>query len=286
MKRTILIAGATGFIGSHLVERLLDDNHSLIILKRSFDQIDRIKKFSEKLKFYDTDKIGLDEIFKENKIDLVINLVTNFGRGQDSMPSSIVDTNLTYGLRLVEAAIKGKAGYFLSVDSSLDPKVNLYAYTKKIFKSILKDFMKGQIKILNLQLEYVYGENDDLSKFIPMAISKLEQGLDLEMSGGEQNLDFVYVRDCVDGFAYLINNLSENQPDFSEYEIGSGETIMLKDFIEKIKNKLNSNSKITLGAVPYRQNEQMYSRADIKTLGGWRPKFTMDQALNNVLKLK
>mgnify|MGYP001610403374 CR=1 FL=1 len=284
MTKKILIAGATGFIGSRLVHELLANKFEVVILKRSIEDTTRIKKDLKKLKFFDTDKTDFTTIFNEQKIDFVINLVTNFGRGEANQPSQIAETNIIYGLKLIEASVEGGAECFFNVDSALNPDVNLYSYTKRVFRDIIKKHFKRRIKIFNCRLEHVYGENDDLFKFIPMAVSKLKKNEDLDMTDGKQKLDLIYVGDCVSAFIFLINNADKYKSSFSKFEIGTGKTISLGRFIKKIKEKLNSKSKINFGSVKYRSDEQMYSRADIKTVAGWRPKYDFERGILQLIK--
>jgi len=282
--KTILMAGATGFIGSHLIGEFLENNFGVVILKRSFDNTVRIKDYLSDIKTYDTDKTDLAAVFSEQKIDIVINLVTNFGRGAANKPSEITEANILYGLKLIEAATAGGAQCFFNVDSALKPEVNLYAYTKRAFREIIGKYFSDQIKIMNLKLEQVYGENDDLFKFIPMTVSKFKKNEPLDMTAGEQKLDLVYINDCVSAFVFLVQNADKYAGKFNSFEIGSGKTILLKEFIQKIKEKLGSKSAINFGAIKYRPDEQMYSKANLSSIEGWQPKYGFDQGIDQLIK--
>ena len=96
---TILLTGATGFLGSHILHRLLQTNHKVVILKRSFSNTWRINSVLSKVKFYDLDKTSIETAFKEQKIDIVIHTATNYGRSNQPV-SDIVDTNLMFSLKL------------------------------------------------------------------------------------------------------------------------------------------------------------------------------------------
>lgn len=284
MIKTVLISGVTGFIGSHLLESLLSEKKfKIVILKRSFSNKKRINRFLRKVKVYNIDKCGIDLPFRENKIDLVINLVTNYGRGNGVKPSDIFETNVIFSLKLIEEAVNAKVKYFFNTDSALAPEINLYAYSKKVFKYLIQNYFADKINIFNLRLEYVYGENDDLSKFIPMAVAKLKNNEELNMTKGEQKLDFIYVKDCVEAITYLIKNSDSYKNNFEEFQIGTGQTKTLKEFIQIIKRELKSKSIINYGAIPYRAYEQMYSKADISKLGGWQPKYRLKDSIRSLL---
>lgn len=279
-----MLAGATGFIGSHLVAAMLEKDFNIVVLKRSTDSFGKIDQYKERIKFYNADTQGFNQPFVDNKVDFVINLVTNFGRSKDNNPSDIADANIVYGLKLAESSIAAGVKYFFNVDSALDPKVNLYAYTKRVFREILEKYLSDKIVIMNLKLEHVYGENDALFKFIPMVVDKMKKNETVEMSRGEQQLDFVYIKDCVDAFIYLIENADKYQKQFNFFEIGSGETVPLKFFVEEIKRKTKSKSEIIFGAVAYRPDEQMYSKADLSKIRGWKPKYSLDFGIDQIIK--
>jgi nucleoside-diphosphate-sugar epimerase len=73
----VLLTGATGFLGSHLVRALLAEKYELIILKRSFSDISRIEGVINEADVYDIDRCPLEQQFKEHKkIDFVIHTAT------------------------------------------------------------------------------------------------------------------------------------------------------------------------------------------------------------------
>jgi len=78
--KTILLTGPTGFLGSHLLQALLNEGYKVIILKRSFSDTWRINHLLDNLKSYDINKTPLEKPFEENKIDIIIHTATNYGR--------------------------------------------------------------------------------------------------------------------------------------------------------------------------------------------------------------
>jgi nucleoside-diphosphate-sugar epimerase len=283
MVKRVLVIGAAGFIGSNLTKKLVKNDYEVVVLKRSTDNLDRLTEVKEKLRFYDSDKDQLDQAFTENKIDLVINLATNFGRSKDAKTSDLVSTNILFAIQVAEVAVRNKVEYLFNTDSSLDPAVNLYAYTKKVAKQLLKDYFANSIKIFNLRLEYVYGPHDDLNKMIPMAVDKLKNNLPLELTPAEQDLDFLNIEDCTDAFLYVISHQADFANDFIDLQIGSGQTTKIKDLILMIKAVAGSESKIQFGAVSYREHEQMYSKADLTTMKGWQPKVSVEQGIKDLI---
>ena len=80
----ILVTGATGFIGGHLVERLVYDGYDVIILKRSSSDVRRITNILDKVKSYDLDKSDLETIIEKERVNLIVHTATCYGRrGED-----------------------------------------------------------------------------------------------------------------------------------------------------------------------------------------------------------
>lgn len=103
--RTILISGATGFLGSNLMKRLIAEGYEVIILKRSFSDTKRINDYFGKIKYYDIDRVGLENCFLENKIDVFIHCATDYGR-KNVDPLHIIEANLITPLKLLEIGLK------------------------------------------------------------------------------------------------------------------------------------------------------------------------------------
>jgi nucleoside-diphosphate-sugar epimerase len=286
MIKTILITGATGFLGSHLVKALFDSGYDIVVLKRSFSNIWRIKDVLNELIFYDIDKTALEVPFKENKIDCVIHTATLYGR-QGEKASEIAEANLIFPLKLLEIAVSFNTDTFFNTDTILYKSLNYYSLSKRQFVEWLKPF-HDQIKIFNLKLEHMYGEGDDFSKFIPFVIRELLlKAKEIRLTKGEQKRDFIYVEDVVNAFVNIISQSDKFSKGFYEYQIGSGIASSIKDIVVLLKSLTqNEETYLNFGALPYRENEIMESRANIVKIKkdiGWEPKIPLKDGLKRTV---
>jgi CDP-paratose synthetase len=270
----VLVTGATGFLGSHVVEGLLDHNHEVIVVKRSFSNTQRIDHLLSKIVTYNLDECDVEMVCLEHSdIDAVIHTATNYGRNNDKV-ADIFEANTYFPLRLLEQAIQSNVKMFINTDTILEKFLNAYSLSKKQFAEWGKQLTAhSNTRFINILLEHMYGPGDDASKFSTYVLKNFMNNTpELKFTAGEQKRDFIYIDDVVSAYL-LITEKAESIPEsYAEYELGSGEAISIRDFVETVHRITESNTKLLFGAIPYRNNEVMDSRAHVEALHqlGWR----------------
>ncbi len=285
----ILLTGSTGFLGSYLLKSFVKSGYEVIALKRSTSNTYRINDYLKKVTLYNIDKVNLEDIFKKHKINIVINTVTNYGR-IDNKISSILDTNLIFGLKLLEESVNSNAKAFINTDTLLERNINAYALSKAQLVDWMKFLSNKQTKMINIKIEHMYGALDDENKFIYWLINKLKQNVEkIDLTSGVQKRDFIYIDDIVNAYEIIIQNINTFS-NYEEFELGSGNSIEVKNFVEKIYqeilNKQTLSTKLNFGAVSYRDNENMNIQANIEKLTNlaWKPKVSIEDGIKKILE--
>ena len=285
----ILLTGSTGFLGSYLLKSFVKSGYEVIALKRSTSNTYRINDYLKKVTLYNIDKVNLEDIFKKHKINIVINTVTNYGR-IDNKISSILDTNLIFGLKLLEESVNSNAKAFINTDTLLERNINAYALSKAQLVDWIKFLSNKQTKMINIKIEHMYGALDDENKFIYWLINKLKQNVEkIDLTSGVQKRDFIYIDDIVSAYEIIIQNINTFS-NYEEFELGSGNSIEVKNFVEKIyqeiSNKQTLSTKLNFGAVSYRDNENMNIQANIEKLTNlaWKPKVSIEDGIKKILE--
>lgn len=285
----ILLTGSTGFLGSYLLKSFVKSGYEVIALKRSTSNTYRINDYLKKVTLYNIDKVNLEDIFKKHKINIVINTVTNYGR-IDNKISSILDTNLIFGLKLLEESVNSNAKAFINTDTLLERNINAYALSKAQLVDWMKFLSNKQTKMINIKIEHMYGALDDENKFIYWLINKLKQNVEkIDLTSGVQKRDFIYIDDIVNAYEIIIQNINTFS-NYEEFELGSGNSIEVKNFVEKIyqeiSNKQTLSTKLNFGAVSYRDNENMNIQANIEKLTNlaWKPKVSIEDGIKKILE--
>lgn len=288
MSKRILLTGATGYLGSHLARALLEAGHSIVALKRQTSSLRRLAPILPRITLLDVDGLDLRALFKEHgKIDAVIHTATSYGRNGESA-SQIADANLNFPLKLMDAAITAQIPVFLNTDTALDKFLNAYSLSKTQFAEWGQHFARQKkIRFLNLRLEHFYGAGDDDTKFTTHVIKSCLMNVpELKLTLGEQRRDFVYIDDVVAAYLLLLER-QESLPDwFVEFDVGSGEAVTIREFVEMVHRLTKSSTHLNFGAHPYRQGEVMLSQADTESLRmlGWRCGHTLEQGLKLAIK--
>lgn len=275
-KKAILVTGATGFLGGHIVEALVSEGFSVVALKRSSSSCWRINDLVEKIKIYNIDITPIEKVFSENYIYGVIHTACNYGRDSSSL-DEIINTNVNFGVKILTLAKESKVKVFINSDSMLSRNTSAYALSKRHFAEWLRT-MSGSIKVINLRIEHMFGLNDDVTKLVPWVISQLGQrSRSIALTSGLQKRDFIFVTDVVSAVMLLLHT-HFSLTGFEEYEVGTGSSVPLRSFLNLTRDVYrevhgDTDTEFAFGAIPDRPGESVSVQVDIGKLTalGWSP---------------
>lgn len=278
----ILITGVSGYLGSQLANALMQE-HDVIGTVRSGSICDRVSDIT-KINFINaSDSNWLDKVISFSP-DIIINTAALYGR-KGELLSELVDANIQFPLRILEALVSTGKGLFLQCGTSLPANVSQYALTKNQFSVLAKKYCsKSRSKFIDLKLEHFFGPFDDPTKFTTYVINSCRDHSDLRLTDGLQRRDFIYINDLVNAFKTLILK-SENLRPGEDISIGSGYAVTIKEFVETIAKITNYQGNLLFGAIPTRENELMYSCASLERMQelGWLHQYSLNSAIRDTL---
>ena len=261
-KNLILLTGATGFLGSHILDKLVKNGYNVAILKRSWSDTWRINHLLSQIKVFNLDLTSLEEIFQSIRPEYIVHLATLYSKFDSDVDlDSMHKANVLFPVELLEVGIKyGLKGFintgtFFEYDCSQQPvnedspisSFNLYAQTKLDFELILKPYA-GQININTFRIFSPYGERDN-NKLIPMLIQKALSKQEIQLSDGMQKLDFIYAVDVSNAYmkALKVMLLKEELGSYNIYNLGSGIPTSVREVVSVIEQNLGEHLNVVWG---------------------------------------
>ena len=266
----ILITGAAGFIGFHLSNLFLNQNHKIIGvdnlcksygIKYKKERLSILKK-KKNFKFYKIDIKNINKI-KEKKIDYVIHLAAQAGvRLSQENPELFINDNILGTLKIFEFAKKNKiTKIFYASSSSVYGNSNIFPSDEKI--NINKPLsIYGITKSTNEDLAYYYNFVDGISSigfrfftvYGPYGRPDMSIGIFFKaflkkqkiylFNKGNNYRDFTYVDDIVNQIYACFLKTKNKKKFFKIFNIGGESTILMKNLVKLIKKITNKNTKI------------------------------------------
>ena len=192
-----LLTGGTGFLGSHLLRRLLTEEARVVLLKRSFSSDLRIRTIPGRFETWNLDVADVEEVFQRFDVRRVIHCATNYGLN-DATPWKTIEANLILPLKLIHLAKMAGASTFVNTDTILNKRISHYSVSKNQFIDWMQNYA-GDLACINIALEHFYGPDDDPSKFVThVLLALLEKIPRLALTPGEQCRDFIYIDDVIE----------------------------------------------------------------------------------------
>jgi len=302
----LLLTGATGFLGSHLLEALVEKGHRVIILKRSFSNTWRINHIltahDSQITSHNIDLVPIEEAFKQHPPDMVIHLATCYRKfhSQEDV-EELMRTNVEFPSLILELCRKYGVKYFINtgtffeydlVHSQISEKdpfrpYNLYAATKIAFENILKFYVvEYGIKAVTLKLFAPYGYRENETKLIPFLIKSILEGKDVSISKGKQRWDFTYCKDIVRAYINSMSYVQKMGTQYESFNIGKGIPNSLEEVAELLLTIAGSRTKILLEK-PYNEKEIFWACADpAKAMNklGWLPEYDLKRGLTETFE--
>lgn len=290
--KKIFVTGATGFIGQHLVRRLISEGYLVGALVRpASPSIKSCSKagilcFPGDIRNYQDIKTALSAF----EPDAIIHLVTYYAVMHRADEIGVMtDTNVKGTINLLEAA-KETGGVKLFVNTSscavyeerkqllkeTDPikPQNIYALTKIQTEEACSFYADTfGLPCVTLRIFPPYGPGDHERRLIPYVIDCILKNTPPNLTTGKQEWDFVYVDDIVNAYLAVLRSypFKDNNPVFN---IGTGKPVSVRSVVEKIRENIDSDINLPWGSVEHRTNEVWYNSADItkaRTELHWAP---------------
>ena len=213
----ILITGATGFIGNHLIKHLTDKGYEITAIIRKSTNTAPLVELGVTHIEYNDEIATLTNNIIAGKFDGVIHLASLFlAQHKSEDIQDLIGSNILFGTVLLEASVRANIPWFINTGSiwqhfehqEYNP-VNLYAATKQAFEDIIKHYAEtSHMKFATIQLGDTFGPHDTRQKVFNIWNKTIASKEYVDMSAGEQIIDMNYIGNIIDGYQCLIDAIS------------------------------------------------------------------------------
>ncbi|SMD34354.1 Nucleoside-diphosphate-sugar epimerase [Reichenbachiella faecimaris] len=289
----ILVSGYTGFVGSHLVRVLVERKNDVHVIVRPESSLSD-ESWLEKISVYEynQDIYDLADYMRNNSVEVVIHLASLFiAEHKTEDINKLIDSNIRFGTHILEAMKLADVSKIINTGTSWQHYNNLpynpvclYAATKEAFETLVEYYHQAKsISVITLKLFDTYGENDQRPKLINLLNKFSREGVELEMSAGEQLIDLVYIHDVIEAYQLATNRiLDETKPINESFAVSSGTQISLRELVAQFEEITGKRLNIQWGKRSYREREVMIPWLNYETLPGWQPKVSLKDGLKRI----
>src|SRR5437867_8751 len=265
----ILVTGGAGFIGSHLVEKLLAAGHEVVILDDFNDFYDpqikhaNITGFAKDITVCHVDLrdgAAVRNLFHRENVDAIAHLAARAGvRPSIQHPQLYYDTNVSGTLHLLDAArVTGVERFIFASSSSvygasktipfseeeqLTQTLSPYGATKIAGEFLCATYSHlYQMRVVALRYFTVYGPRQRPDLAIHQFTRRIYAGQPIDQFGdGSTQRDYTYIDDIIHGTMAALNY---DGPLYDVFNLGESQTIQLKDLVLAIENAVGKKAKI------------------------------------------
>ncbi len=274
-----LVTGATGFIGSHLVQRLIQRGDRVSVFMRFNSDRSALKDVLEKLDIHEVDLRTAGVVSQAiDKIDpSIVFHCAAAGVSDPFLPPDEAIRSNVYGTINLLRAIKGRARTIVLRTPGEIDALNVYAAAKSAAWQFCKMYRRTQgWPIVGAMLYQVYGPRQDRKNVVPSAIEAALADRDFPMTSGRSRRDWIYVDDVIDAL------LKIDRFDFDSIDLGTGYSTSVREIVQKVYELTGSKGKPIVGALPDRPGEVEEQRADSQATASilnWHATTSIDDGL-------
>ena len=297
----VLVTGGAGFIGSHLVDRLIQEGHEVVVVdnlstgkRRNLNRAARFFKL-------DIQSWRLERVFRNERPNLVMHLAAQMDvRKSVEDPTfdaqvnvlgtlNVLQQSIKHGVRKVVfsssgGAIYGEQEIYPAPESHVTKPLSPYGISKLCGEQYLSYYQRvNGLQVVALRYANVYGPRQDPegeAGVVAIFIQKLLNNEQAIVNGnGRQTRDFVYVEDVVEA-----NLAAMGQDIQGTFNVGTGEETSINDLLRVLVQHTNSTCKEVHG--PAKGGEQARSVIDSGKLRqelSWESKTELSEGLKHTV---
>ncbi|HTY76593.1 MAG TPA: NAD(P)-dependent oxidoreductase [Candidatus Bathyarchaeia archaeon] len=296
---TVFVTGASGFVGSHLVRRLVQEGFDVHVLCRRESTAWRIRDLLPQLRVHTAslvDAVAMRQVLRAARPDYVFHLgAATMVAGAVGSADDLVEVNLLGTMNLIEACevtdyrglvITGDSFEYSPSDQPLRERSACQPSSphgaSKLAATLFAEKMARDRHhpIVTLRLFSTYGPGDDPRRFVPQTIAGALTGMPIALSRPDIVRDWVYVEDLP--ALYLEAAARAATLSGSVFNAGSGRGASLGEMVDRILGLTGSRAPARWGTFAAPEHDRYPWVADMTRthrIFAWRPRTSLEKGL-------
>tara|TARA_B100000965_G_scaffold241918_1_gene202972 strand:+ start:2727 stop:3617 length:891 start_codon:yes stop_codon:yes gene_type:complete len=290
-KKTLLLTGTTGFIGSKFLLFALSKNFLVIdILRKKNKANKKIKKlrdlYPKKYKnIFFSNNNELSKKLKNINADYFINFATLYNNSHShNQISDFINSNILFP-SIIYDIMNNKTKKIINFGSMMQHSKNenlvsknFYAATKNAFEMISNYYanINNKTKFYNIKFYESIGDNDNRKKIIPTLINNYKKNITTKILSKKLSLNIIHTDDIINSIIILLNNNIKS----GSYCIKNSHNIKINNLIKFLNNHLEKQIKVKYG-----NNSTISSQnSNFKILPKWKPVKNLEKKILKIFK--
>jgi nucleoside-diphosphate-sugar epimerase len=301
--KTVLITGASGFIGASLARRLLRDGHGVHLIVRPGYQAWRLDEIAIDVHWHRADlqdREAVQSAVGAIRAEWIFDLAAYGAYSSQTDPVRMIDTNIQGCVSLLDACVEagfeafihagssseyGRKNHAAIEDEALEPN-SVYAVTKAAATHYCQYAARSRdVNAITVRLYSVYGPYEEPTRLVPTLIVSGLQGLFPPLVGPHTARDFVYVDDAVDAMVKLAE--AQSIPRGEVYNVASGIQTTLAEIVDVSRKLTGVATEPVWGTMQQRSWDTevwVGSAAKIERTIGWHARIGLESGLRRTLE--
>jgi nucleoside-diphosphate-sugar epimerase len=269
----IFVTGSTGFIGSYVTEVLIGKGFKVFALRRDSRRVPRVNLSAEPIWVEGDLTSDLFEVL--SSCDVLIHLAAHGIPPRSASWSECFQVNVQESMQLFECALRanvrrvivcgsyaeyGSSGLRydrIPPDAPLEP-TDAYAASKAAASiGVTALCKKEKFELIYFRLFSAFGEGQHENNLWPSLKKAAQNGIDYEMTPGEQIRDFIPVNEVAEWFVKAVETTAINPGEPVVLNLASGRPQTIREFATHWWDQWGAKGNLKVGALPYRQYEVM-----------------------------
>ena len=293
---TIVVTGASGFLGRHVVEELAKWSFDQVAITRDNSSSKLNKELIKVASVHSGSSVEDFESFFTNISGpvVLVHLAAHYASNHTSGDvSKLIESNIHFPSRLVDALSSTKPGsvvinistLFQHFESRNYSPLSLYGATKESFLKILDFYAESELlKVADITIGDTYGTNDVRRKLINLLISHVGSTDTLRLGSGRQNMSLTHITDVARGiFEFIEDHQSIPYKEVWRVQMQPTENISVRKLVAKIERISGKPMFCTFDASRDRKREIYSPIEGLKKLPNYEPLIDLETGLKSLL---